>query len=221
MTAPMPPTGRVVTHGEAWDLIPWLVADALPDGDARKVRAHVAVCPLCRAELAEQEAVRAAISAPGPAPDGGAAWMELERRLDMPAPNRAAPPIRAGRRWVGRLAAGSRKGLALGAGALAAALAAAVVLPQSWSTVAPGFGTLTDPPAEAAGVELRLRPVPGADPEAVAAALAAAGARPGPAGAGPVIRAYVAPDMRDEAVTALRADPLFAVVAADPLPPRE
>ena len=67
----------------------------LPERQAERVRAHVAECAKCRAEVAALESLRQNLaSLPAPEPSGDA-WLQLAQRLPA-APSRR----RSWRRWV-------------------------------------------------------------------------------------------------------------------------
>lgn len=214
------PTGRGgMGHREVRDAIPWLVNGTLDADEAARVRAHLEGCPACAAELAWQRRLAAAMVAlEPPAFDARASWDAIEARLGPAGPAPLPPPRRAPARAPAPEPRGARPlrpaRLALGGGLAAALLAAVVLLPPRGD-----YGTLTEgaPATEEAGtLELRVRPAPGADPAAVLAALEAAGARrvEGPSTSG-LLRAHVPAEARDAALAALRADPLFLVVASD------
>ena len=206
-------------HAEAWDAIPWLVNGTLSPHEATRVRDHVGRCGACASEVDDQRRLAAAVAATAP-PEPGAAtsWQAIEARLgpqDKPAVPAARAPGLA-RMWDGLRGLGARRlaGLSLGGG-LVAAMLVLVVVPAPRTAE---YETLTEAgtPAGGEAIELRVRPAPGADPERVRAALEAAGAAgvEGPS-AGGLLRAHVPAEARDAALAALRADPLFLVVAAD------
>lgn len=67
-------------HDEVQALLPWLVNGALGPDDTERVEAHLSECAECRAELAAERQLAAAVeSIPV---DSEAAWERMERRLD-------------------------------------------------------------------------------------------------------------------------------------------
>ena len=191
-----------MTHREAWETIPWLANGTLEAGEARRLERHAEGCAACTAEIAEQRALAALFPLLDAAGEAEAPPPPPPRRTATPARARSRRP----RRW---------RGAVLGGGALlAAALAGVAVAPR---LLAPDYTTLSDPAAEAArGVELRIRAVPGSDPDAVRAAIEGAGATAvAPPTETGLVRATVAAPDRDAVIARLREDPLILVVATD------
>jgi hypothetical protein len=82
-----------VCDAEAARLLPWLVTDRLSAADAERVTAHVEHCEICRADLADQRALRATMrsaSAVEYAPQAGLA--KTMARIDELAREPAAGP---------------------------------------------------------------------------------------------------------------------------------
>jgi hypothetical protein len=213
MTTPTLPEEEI-GHREALDALPWLVNGTLDPEEAERVRAHLERDPSGVAALDEERRLAAAVAALDvPAPDTAASWRALEARLGAAGPAPRPGGVRRLRSWARTRSPRGR--LVLGGGLAAAAVAGALILLPP----AGEYGTLTEgaaPAGETSTVELRARPAPGADPAAVREALEAAGAVAvaGPS-AGGLLRARVPADEADAALAALRADPLFLVVASD------
>ena len=49
---------NVITHSEAFELLPWLVTDTLSRGERVAVEKHVDSCPVCSHEIDEQRSLR-------------------------------------------------------------------------------------------------------------------------------------------------------------------
>lgn len=222
-----------MTHREAWEAIPWLVNGTLGADEAHRLRAHAGACPSCAAEIAEQQGVGMRIArTETPAPDVAAAWARMEAELRARGVAAAGAPATGGAlaRLLGlvdRVPGPFSPAAKLGGALAAAAVLAVVVLPgegtdprgSAGGTDRPAYETLTSGGAghvAEGGVELRVIASPQAAPERVRAALEAAGAtrvaEPSPSG---LVRATVPEERRETALAALRADPMFLVVAAD------
>ncbi len=81
-------------HQEALELLPWYVTRAIEPADRVKVEAHLSDCPSCRAELATERQLSAAV---GNLPlDVGLGFAEFRRRLEITSP--PAAPRRPHRR---------------------------------------------------------------------------------------------------------------------------
>jgi anti-sigma factor RsiW len=138
-----------LTHEQAWELLPWLVNETLLPHERHGVEAHLAACPICRAEAERCRAlgagVRGAEVAPSPHP---AQLARLLRRIDEVEGERRRP-------LFVRLLGTTRVNVGWALGAQAVTLLALVmvifwpvapVAPPSVAT-APAFRTLGDPPA--------------------------------------------------------------------------
>lgn len=70
-------------HDEVQELLPWFVNGTLDRDETERVEAHLADCAECRAELASERQLAAAVET---VPFGSeAAWERMERRLDAQA----------------------------------------------------------------------------------------------------------------------------------------
>ena len=200
--------GDRAAHAESWDAIPWLVNGTLAEDEARRVGAHAAGCPACTAEIEAQRRLRdavASIDADAPVDTGPRSAPALPAGGIEPVAGRVGDvPGTVGR------ASARRRAIGFGIAAAGALLVVAVLVSPSTR-----YRTLTDPASRDAA-EVRVRPAPGADPAAVRTALEAVGATdvaaPSPSG---LVRATLPEGDGDEALEALRADPLFVVVTAD------
>jgi anti-sigma factor RsiW len=126
---------RPVSHGRAFELLPWLVNGTLSDDEREAVAEHARTCIACRRELKEQQRLYAAMRAHGAADVYAEAGLEgLERELDGEA-----------RRWrVGYVTAARF--------AVAAAAGLAVLVVLVWLTPLPrvadaSYSTLAAPGA--------------------------------------------------------------------------
>lgn len=141
MTEPGP-----LSHTRAFELLPWLINGTLEDGERDAVEQHVRACIVCRRELKEQNALRAAVRARRTVDVSAEAGFDrLDRELD-------AVPGAAQSRW--RIRYGSAAAFAL---ATAAGVAVLAVL--LWFTPLPGldrggYETLATPPAEGALLDI-------------------------------------------------------------------
>ena len=203
LTRPAP-----MSHREAWETIPWLVNGTLAPEEETTLLAHLETCPACMAELAQQRALSEMVASMG------AVRPAMASTSRAPAePRSVRSPMDRVRDWLSGV---SSAGLVAGAGTLAVA---ALVLTFGLPTE-DGYTTLTDEPAsptaEVDTIELRIRPAPDADPDAVRATLEAAGVTDitAPSGTG-LIRARIGVAAREATIAALTADPLFLVVAGD------
>jgi anti-sigma factor RsiW len=106
-------------HQEISALLPWYVNGSIGEPERRRVEAHVAECPRCREDLAEERRIHQAMTA-APAVEymPAASLKRLQERLDAAAPRaadrrhaagkpKAAAAGNAGRsrRWQGTMAA--------------------------------------------------------------------------------------------------------------------
>jgi hypothetical protein len=77
-------------HDEVQELLPWFVNGTLDRAEMERVETHLAECAECRAELAAERQLAAAVES---IPLGSeAAWERMERRLDAPA-NLSSHPV--------------------------------------------------------------------------------------------------------------------------------
>jgi anti-sigma factor RsiW len=157
--------------------LPWFVTGRLPESDALELRSHLERCSACRAELAFEERLRAAVSSEGAvelAPQG--AMRKFFERLDSPEQSVRAPaPIPSQSRW--RIAAAVVVVVqAIGLAALATRVAvqdarfaaAPVYVTQTAASVlahGPRLRVVVDPSLSVANFERLLR---GIDAEIVA-----------------------------------------------------
>ena len=157
-----------LSHEAAWDLIPWLVNGTLSAEEAAQVRAHVAGCARCSAEVALQTRMAAAV-----------AQTEVDAARQQDALDRLETQLTGGKDlwshvtgWLGALAQPGSAGFVL-AGVLAAmVLIGAPVAYQNNDD----FRTLFGQEPASAEIEVRVRFAPGADFEEVRAFLLASGA---------------------------------------------
>lgn len=149
-------------HQEAWSLLPWLANGRADDAQRRRAEAHLASCASCRAELAREQRLTAAMSVPavqGPALSQG--LTRLMQRLDHAetvAPLHPRAPARAGRSLSIRLSTAAL----LGAAQLALVAAAAAVWLHSLGPTAgrtADYQTLTQAPVATAPAAPGLRVV--------------------------------------------------------------
>lgn len=84
---------RASLHDEAEELLPWLVNGSLDAAEAERVEEHLEECADCRAELASERRLAAAMAALPLETDSG--WARMKMRLDGNAPGRIrpAPPL--------------------------------------------------------------------------------------------------------------------------------
>jgi anti-sigma factor RsiW len=107
------------------DLLPLLAHDALEPSEAAAVRAHLAVCGACVAELALIESASRAISASVPQVSTAAilAGVQQRTRLKLERPAAAPPSVRTAARWMPRRYAMAAASLILVASASLAVVA--------------------------------------------------------------------------------------------------
>lgn len=164
-------TRRGRSHEETMRLLPWYVNGSLPAAERAAFEAHLAVCLRCRAEVAREAGLAAALreageTAPSPHP---AQLARLVARLDEPEAVEPRRPARDAADFLRSLAAGTPHPVrwALAAQLLLVVLLAAALDWRPEPATAPGadvppasFQTLSDPPAAAASpAGLRLRVV--------------------------------------------------------------
>jgi hypothetical protein len=148
MTVQPPPTPK--DHDELSELVAVYALDALEPAEAGLVEEHLAVCPRCRAELAEHREVAALLAHTGaPAPEG--VWSRIAAELDEgPAVGDGGP---AGLRLgdvlpLARRERPARSGRRFGRAAAALGAAAAVVIAALGVQVVRQDGQLDDLRAE-------------------------------------------------------------------------
>ncbi|MGF1501767.1 MAG: zf-HC2 domain-containing protein [Paracoccaceae bacterium] len=192
-----------LTHRTAFELIPWYVTGTLDPAEADAVATHAEGCPACRAEIADQRRLAAALADTAFEETlESESWARIADRLDRPRGIFAWPRIdpTAVLRMV-----------AVPAGAVAAGLVVWLALPGG-EAPAPGFVTVTTPPAEraeeATAGSLRIRAAAGTDAAAIQARAHALGLRvvegPSPTG---LYRLVATTGDLDRAEAALRDDP--------------
>jgi len=191
-------------HEATQHLLPWYVTGAIAPGDLLLIETHLPHCEDCRAELAAERRLHAAIAdLPAAAPGG---WERLAADLGAPA-----PPQRLPRRFA------VRAGWMLGAQAALLLLGVGVVLHyrQPSAPRDDAYHALGSSAARPTGNMLVMF-APETHAESLRRAIAASNARlvDGPTAAGAYLLA-IAPDRRDAALARLRADP--AVVMAEPV----
>lgn len=144
-----------IDHDRAFELIPWLVNDTLPDEERDAVEAHVRDCVPCRRELTEQRNLSMAVQAqPTVHTSAARGFDRLLEQLDGPK----SPALGGARR-----ARGALRGARLAATAAVAAAAAAAFVIFGWPAFfaeqpPAGYETLADSPSGpgAAGIQLDL-----------------------------------------------------------------
>lgn len=176
---------KILSHEDAWALVPWLVNGSLDAAEAQKVRAHCRQCDACRRELRRQTQLAALIGGSDPIDvELEEAWTRFQTELSETT-RRGAPTGQSTARKNGRRAPRPRVAAARVGAALAASLGVAMifahvsdnaslrtdlneraVLSADGSNAA-AFRTVTTPGKT--GVLLRLRAVEGASPDALAA----------------------------------------------------
>lgn len=102
----------------AWEAMPWVLLDAAPQEQSEWLMAHMAGCESCRAEYAQQERLRRAVSLPTDIPlDANVGLKRLLGRLDAPVPQDVPTRARSGG-WLTRALAAAVLVQAIGLGAL-------------------------------------------------------------------------------------------------------
>jgi hypothetical protein len=108
--------GAAMPHGEAWDLIPWLVNERASEDECRRMSVHLASCAECREEVEQQKRLRRLVASDNRIDSvPGASLQKLWARIDTQPANEIAAkvdaPKESGRRFnrsrylVGALAA--------------------------------------------------------------------------------------------------------------------
>ncbi|MEV4508146.1 zf-HC2 domain-containing protein [Dactylosporangium sp. NPDC049525] len=115
------------------DWLPAYAAGTLPGADRDRVRAHLADCGRCRAELAAWQAIAGAAAPPGAAPDPGRMVRAVLTRSAMEGPARDGRPGRRLRHLAALVVAEARliRPAVPFASALVLALGVAIVLLQA------------------------------------------------------------------------------------------
>jgi hypothetical protein len=149
-------------HQETWGLLPWLVNGRANTAQQRRADAHLADCADCRAALAREQYLAAAMAQPSvPGPDLSQGLARLMQRLDQATS--ARPP----RPWLA-IGAGRGATIRLSTAALLGALQLAVFAAGTawWLRTTPpaagsasGYQTLTQAPTSATPVGPGLRVV--------------------------------------------------------------
>ncbi len=86
----------------AWEAMPWVLQNSASPEQAKWLKGHVAQCESCRAELAQQNRLRLAVSLPSDIPiDANVGLKRLLGRLDAPVPEEVPLRWRAGN-WLTR-----------------------------------------------------------------------------------------------------------------------
>lgn len=142
-------SAKVISHEEAWSLLPWLANGSLEGEELERVELHVRECLPCRAELREQRAIRQIVRRQPEVPlSVEQNFARLSARLDdaaQPEQRAHASSTRRRRPWA-MLAA---------AAACIAVGVAAVLLTVRDPAVEPGsYTVLSDPPGELALVDI-------------------------------------------------------------------
>jgi hypothetical protein len=118
--------GKECSH--AWELMPWILQDSATEEEQQWLFAHVAKCPSCSAEFAQQSRLSRALALPpAHAPDPALGLQRLLSRIDAPQP--AVPPVAAHRErragsWALRALAAVALVQAIGLGAMGLKLSA-------------------------------------------------------------------------------------------------
>lgn len=139
-------------HEEVQELLPWLVNGTLDPLEAEQIEMHLAGCAECRAELAAERQLAAAIESSSPADTEGA-WDRMEQRLDAGA----VAPFKSSPGWWARRVP---LGWAIGSPIAAAAAVALVMVnvPQR-QTAEPQYRALGSPqPAVTANLIVQFQP---------------------------------------------------------------
>jgi hypothetical protein len=138
-------------HEEVQELLPWLVNGTLDPIEVEQIEAHLAGCAECRAELAAERQLAAAIES-SPADTEGA-WDRMEQRLEARAVASVKPSPNLWRRRV-------PLGWAIGSPIAAAVAVALVMVNVSPRQVAePQYRALGAPqPAVAANLIVQFQP---------------------------------------------------------------
>jgi hypothetical protein len=150
-------------HQETWGLLPWLANGRADAAQRRRAESHLAECADCRAELAREQRLTAAMALPSmTGPDLSQGMARLMQRIDhaetVRAPRQPRIPAGAGRAATIRLSTAT----VLGAVQLALVAMAAVWWVHGQTPAeapAGGYQTLTQAPAAATPATTGLRVV--------------------------------------------------------------
>lgn len=143
-------TAETLSHEQAIELLPWLVNETLSAGEQERVLNHSRNCVICRRELGDLQALRAAVAGAGhvnaPEPD----MRRVNARIDAAIARERFPRVllSRAREWLGsplRVAVAAQAVLLL-------ALAGVIVWPGDEQ---PRFTTLTNPSTLAEGHYIR------------------------------------------------------------------
>jgi anti-sigma factor RsiW len=77
-------------HQRALEALPWFLTGTLDEDERSQVEQHLQDCAACRAELASQQALRAAVASGEARPPYAASFAQLRRRLDAADAQHAA-----------------------------------------------------------------------------------------------------------------------------------
>lgn len=141
--------GRDCTR--AWDAMPWVLRGDAPAAQDEWLKSHLAGCPACRQEFAQQERLRRALSLPTDLPvDAEAGLARLMARIDE---SEARPPVarRFASGWVVRGLVAAVLVQAIGIGVLGMKL-------RGEESPAPAYRTLSQPEAPVLPGSLRVVP---------------------------------------------------------------
>lgn len=150
-------------HQETWGLLPWLANGRADAAQRDRAEAHLAECADCRAELAREQRLSAAMALPSAhGPDLSQGLNRLMQRIEHAESVRAprVPRIPSGKGGAATIRLSTAFGLGAVQLALVAAAAAWWVGGQAPDEAAPaGYQTLTQAPAAAAPATTGLRVV--------------------------------------------------------------
>ncbi|NID15952.1 anti-sigma factor family protein [Luteibacter yeojuensis] len=142
--------GRDCTR--AWEAMPWVLRGDAPAEQDDWLKAHLASCPACREEFAQQERLREALSLPSDLPiDAEAGLARLMARIDDAETRPAATRRFASSGWLVRGLLAAVLVQAVGIGVLGIKL-------RGEDRPAPAYRTLSQPEAPVAPGSLRVVP---------------------------------------------------------------
>ncbi|TCV97826.1 putative zinc finger protein [Luteibacter rhizovicinus] len=142
------PTDNGRDCSRAWEAMPWVLLDSAPQEQNEELMAHLSTCESCRAEFAQQDRLRRAVSLPSDIPlDANVGLKRLLARLDAPQEE----PVRARQGgWFTRALVAAVLLQAVGLGALGIRL---------WSEEAnPAYRTLSQTAAPVAAGAIHVVP---------------------------------------------------------------